>query len=190
MGVVEEICGLFAARGSAAYFGEPVSQQEHALQAAWLAEEEGTKESLVVAAVLHDIGHLLHGLPETIAEEGTDAHHEEIGHAWLRRHFGPEVTEPVRLHVAAKRYLCAVEPEYFAQLSPASVQSLELQGGPMTAEEVTEFEANPFGRDAVLLRRWDDRAKISGWEVPDLEHYHVRLEAAVQSCAEMSESVS
>jgi [1-hydroxy-2-(trimethylamino)ethyl]phosphonate dioxygenase len=183
MGVVEEICGLFAARGSAAYFGEPVSQQEHALQAAWLAEEEGAKDSLVVAAVLHDIGHLLHDLPETIADTGVDAQHEEIGNGWLMRHFGPEVTEPVRLHVAAKRYLCAVEPEYFAELSPASVQSLELQGGPMGTEEVAEFEANPFWRDAVLLRRWDDRAKVSGWEVPGLEHYRARLDAAVRTHA-------
>src|SRR5215472_16930409 len=109
MSPVDEIFELFSTRGSAAYFGEPVSQREHALQAAHLAETEGAVDSLVVAALLHDIGHLLHDLPEDIADQGADAHHEDVGHDWLARYFGPEITEPVRLHVEAKRYLCQVD---------------------------------------------------------------------------------
>jgi phosphonate degradation associated HDIG domain protein len=180
MTIVDQIFALFESRGDEAYFGEPVSQTEHALQAAWHAEREGAPDSLVVAAVLHDCGHLLHGLSEEIADRGVDGSHETVGEAWLTRHFGRNVTEPVRLHVAAKRYLCAVDPGYRQCLSPASIQSLELQGGPMTEEEVREFEQNPHGEDAIRLRRWDDMAKISGLAVPGLPHYRARLEAAVR----------
>jgi [1-hydroxy-2-(trimethylamino)ethyl]phosphonate dioxygenase len=178
MPIVDQILTLFQTHGDAAYFGEPVSQTEHALQAAWQAEREGAPDSLVVAALLHDCGHLLHGLSEEIADEGLDGRHEAVGEAWLTRHFGPDVTEPVRLHVAAKRYLCAVEPGYGRQLSPASLRSLELQGGPMSEEEVQEFEQNPHHQGAVQLRRWDDLAKIPGLPVPGLEHYRSRLAAS------------
>jgi predicted HD phosphohydrolase len=109
-----------------------------------------------------------------------DARHEKVGKAWLSRSFGPEVAEPVGLHVPAKRYLCAVDPAYPEQLSPASVQSLALQGGPMSEEEVLEFEQHPYYREAVRLRRWDDMAKIPGLEVPGLDHYRARLEAAIK----------
>jgi phosphonate degradation associated HDIG domain protein len=174
---IDEIIGLFDARGDTEYFGEPVSQKEHALQAAHLAETEGASDALVVAALLHDVGHLLHGLGEDIAERGVDARHEDTGHAWLARIYGPEVTEPIRLHVAAKRYLCAVDPVYAEQLSPASVKSLELQGGPFGPAEVREFQAHPQYAGAVRLRIWDDLAKIPGLPVPGLEHYRARLEA-------------
>jgi predicted HD phosphohydrolase len=116
----------------------------------------------VVAALVHDIGHLLQNLPEDIADRGSDAHHEDVGHAWLARHFGPEVTEPVRLHVEAKRYLCRVDPGYLKRLSPASVQSLALQGGPFDDAEVREFENRPHYRDAVRLRTWDDARRFGG----------------------------
>src|SRR5690349_10889305 len=132
MDVVDTIAGLFASRGQALYFGEAVSEAEHALQAAHLAEREGAGDDLVAAALLHDIGHLLHGLGEDVADRGVDGRHEVAGHAWLARWFAPAVAEPVRLHVAAKRYLCATDPAYLARLSPASRQSLELQGGPFS----------------------------------------------------------
>jgi phosphonate degradation associated HDIG domain protein len=181
MSIVDEVLELFHTQGHAAYFGEPVSQTEHALQTAWQAEQEGAVGTVVVAALLHDVGHLLRGLPEDIADRGIDGRHEMAGEAWLARSFGPAVTEPIRLHVAAKRYLCAVDAEYRQQLSPASLQSLALQGGPFNAEEVRAFEQHPYHREAVQLRRWDDRAKIPGLAVPGLEHYRPALEAAVQS---------
>jgi predicted HD phosphohydrolase len=129
---------------------------------------------------LHDVGHLLDGQDEDLAARGLDGHHEEASCAWLAAHFSPTVTEPIRLHVAAKRYLCAVEPGYLAGLSPASCLSLALQGGPMTTEEIANFESSPFYRDAVRLRHWDDTAKIPGLKVPGLEHYRERLEKAIQ----------
>jgi gamma-butyrobetaine dioxygenase len=181
MNVVDLITRLFETGGNAAYFGEPVSQTEHALQTAHRAESEGAQDSLVVAALLHDVGHLLHGLPESIADQGIDGRHEAGGSDWLSRHFGPAVVDPVRLHVAAKRYLCAVDPEYLALLSPASQRSLELQGGPFDDAGTRDFEAEPFYRDAVQLRRWDDQAKIPGLAVPPLCHYAPRIAAALRS---------
>jgi gamma-butyrobetaine dioxygenase len=189
MSVVEEVFKLFAAKGDAAYFGEPVSQTEHALQAAHLAEEESAPPSLVVAALLHDVGHLIHGMAEDIADQGVDARHEAAGEAWLARYFDPDVTEPVKLHVAAKRYLCRVDPAYGAGLSPASVQSLELQGGPFSGAEAKAFQSNPHFRDAVRLRRWDDLAKVSGLLVPNLEYYRAVI-ASVAKRAPSPQSVS
>ena len=173
----DELIRLMQRRGGEAYFGEPVSQLEHALQAAWFATKANGAPELVAAALLHDIGHLLHDLGETVADEGIDTRHEEAGYDWLLARFGPAVAEPVRLHVAAKRYLCAVDPEYFGLLSPASVQSLNLQGGPFTEEQAREFERLPRYRDAVQLRRWDDAAKQPGLGVPLLEEYRALLDA-------------
>lgn len=181
MSIVDEVCHLFATKGDAAYVGEPVSQLEHALQAAYHAEQEtggcepATQDALVVAALLHDIGHLIHKLPEDAAEQGIDTRHEQMGYAWLKRYCDPAVTEPIRLHVPAKRYLCATDPAYQATLSAASIQSLALQGGPFSAAEVAKFEANPHFRAAVMLRRWDDLAKVPELQVPGLEHYRPRL---------------
>ncbi len=180
MTIVDEIVNLFATRGAAAYHGEEVSQEEHALQAADLAARQGAPDALVVAALLHDVGHLLDGQDEDLADRGLDGRHEEAGCAWLSRHFGPEVTEPIRLHVAAKRYLCAVDPKYRAGLSPASLRSLELQGGPMTPAEVAAFEDGAFFRDAVRLRHWDDAAKVPGLAVPGPSHYRDRLASAAR----------
>jgi phosphonate degradation associated HDIG domain protein len=179
MTVIDEICTLFSTKGHAAYVGEPVSQLEHALQAAFHAEQSSASDALVVAALLHDVGHLVHKLPEDAADHGIDTRHEKLGQAWLARHCGPEVTEPVRLHVAAKRYLCATDANYLSQLSPASVQSLQLQGGPFGLAEVREFEANRWYQDAVALRRWDDLAKVPNMQVPALDHYRARLAAVL-----------
>lgn len=180
MTVVDRLFVLFRDKGTAAYFGEAVSEAEHALQCAHLAEQTGAGPEQVAAALLHDVGHLLHDLGDDAAERGVDDRHEALGAAWLGRHFGPAVADPVRLHVPAKRYLCAVEPGYLAALSPASVLSLRLQGGPMTPAEVSGFEAEPHFRAAVAVRRWDDAAKVPGLAVPGLDHYRPVLEAVVR----------
>ena len=177
MTIADDIFAIYDSRGSTAYFGEPVSVTEHGLQAAYFAQEEHASAALVLAALLHDIGHLIVDSPEDIAEWTDDAHHERIGGGWLSRKFGPEVSEPVRLHVPAKRYLCATRPEYFDKLSPASVLTLKLQGGLMTDAEVTAFEAEPFFRQALRLREWDDRGKIPGLATPDLVSYRALIEA-------------
>jgi len=174
--IVDEIIELFVRRGGDAYFGESVSQLEHALQTAFQAEQEGASDTLIAAALLHDIGHLLHKLREDIAESGIDGWHEQVGAMWLSRYFPAAVTEPIRLHVAAKRYLCAVDSEYRRQLSIASIQSLALQGGPMSEGAARDFEAMPYVREAVRLRRWDDQAKVIGWKTPDLTQYQLLLE--------------
>ena len=170
-GIVDEIQTLFEEHGGSLYGGEAVTQLEHALQAAMLAENEGAGPALITAALLHDIGHLLHDLPDDAPEAGIDDVHEELAYHWLRSHFGDEVTEPVRLHVDAKRYLCAVEPDYWDSLSGVSQQSLALQGGSFTMDRARAFEQNPYFEDGVRLRRWDDRAKILGLETPSLEHF-------------------
>jgi phosphonate degradation associated HDIG domain protein len=180
--IVDTIIELFTKRGAAAYHGEAVSQTEHALQAAELAERTGAPDSLVIAALLHDVGHLLDGQDEDLAHRGVDGCHEEAGCVWLARHFGPDVTEPIRLHVAAKRYLCAVSPAYRDSLSPASRLSLSVQGGAMNDEERAAFEKNTAHHDALRLRYWDDAAKVPGLEVPGLEHYRERLSRMNGAC--------
>jgi [1-hydroxy-2-(trimethylamino)ethyl]phosphonate dioxygenase len=179
--VIDEIFRVFREQGSGAYLGEPVSLTEHMLQSALAAERDGAPPRLVAAALLHDYGHFIHDLPADSAEHGVDTEHEEVAHAFLSAHFGPEVAEPVRMHVAAKRYLCATEPSYMAELSPASILSLELQGGPYSQAEVAAFEASPYAEDAVRLRRYDDIGKLPGLETPDLEHYRPVLQAAIRA---------
>jgi phosphonate degradation associated HDIG domain protein len=169
--LIARIASMLETRADGAYGLHDVTQKQHALQAAWLAERAGCAPALVAAALLHDIGHLVHDLGENPAAAGVDDQHEERGHAWLALAFGPAVTEPVRLHVAAKRYLCAVEPDYFAKLSPDSVRSLALQGGPMSAEEVAAFGSLPQYRDAVQLRRFDEQAKVADLETPPVAHF-------------------
>jgi len=176
MTIVDEIMGLYARRGCDVYFGEPVSQLEHALQTALQAEQECASDTLIAAALLHDIGHLLRKLSEDIADRGVNGRHEQVGAMWLARYFPAAVTEPVRLHVAAKRYLCAIDDEYQRGLSAASTRSLALQGGPMSDEEVREFEASPHAREGALLRRWDDLAKVAGLKAPGLAQYQFLLE--------------
>jgi phosphonate degradation associated HDIG domain protein len=166
-----EILGLFAARGADSYFGETVSTAQHALQAAFFAQQAQASEALVLAALLHDIGHLVDAAPNDLAEWTIDARHEEVGGRWLAQRFGPEVWEPVRLHVLAKRFLCATEAGYFAKLSSASLVTLRLQGGPMTAAEAAAFSAQPFHRDAILVRQWDDAGKVAGLATPGLNDY-------------------
>lgn len=177
MNVTDEILAIFHRRGSGAYFGEQVSMTEHALQAAYFARAAAAPPALIVAALLHDIGHLVEEVPDDLADWTADAHHEEIGGRWLAGHFRPEVWEPVRLHVPAKRYLLATDERYFAKLSPASVVTLKLQGGPMAAHEVAKFEAERYGRDAVLIRQCDDQGKVAGLKTPGLADYRSMIEA-------------
>ncbi len=187
MSPVDRITELFAAEGAADYLGEPVTLGAHLLQAAALAHAAGAPAALAAAALLHDVGHLRGDDPEDDETElsgrelmaGNDNDHGERGAAWLARWFGPEVTEPVRLHVAAKRYLCATEPGYLARLSPASVYTLSLQGGPMGEAEATAFAAGPYAGDAAAVRRWDDAAKDPAADVPGIAWYRPLLKGLV-----------
>lgn len=179
MSATDEILTLLKRGNADLYSGERISQLEHALQCAHFAQQAGAEDALVVATLVHDLGHILAG-GEYAAGRGIDDRHEQSGADFLARHFGPAVSEPVRLHVAAKRYLCATDSGYFGRLSEASVRSLALQGGPMTAKEVQDFEANPFAMEAVRLRQWDEQGKIVGLQTPDLEHYRPMVEAALK----------
>ena len=179
---LDTLAALFAEQGSAEYFGEAVTQAQHMLQAGALAEADGAPGELVAAALLHDLGHFHGEVTGHQLMEGTDNRHSHTGADWLARWFGPAVTEPVRLHVAAKRYLCAVEPDYFALLSPASVHTLSVQGGPMTAAQAAEFAAHPHAADAVRLRRWDDAAKDPQAPTPGFEHFRPLLAALLETC--------
>ncbi len=182
---VEAIAGLFTGPGARDYLGEPVTIGIHMRQAGALAEGAGADGELVAAALLHDVGHLRSpagGSGGSSPRANTaDGRHGDAGAQWLSQWFGAAVTEPVRLHVQAKRYLCATEPGYFALLSQESVRTLELQGGPMTAEQAAAFEALPFARDAVAVRRWDDQAKDPAVTPPELAHFEPLLRSLVRS---------
>jgi phosphonate degradation associated HDIG domain protein len=171
LNTVDEIRRIFHTRGAEVYFGEEVSMTQHALQAAYFAHQEAAPAALVIAALLHDIGHLLAVVPDDIAAWTVDVHHEELGSRWLAKRFRPEVSEPVRLHVPAKRYLCATDAKYFTKLSSASVHTLKLQGGPMAPQEIAAFESEPYSRQAVRVRHWDDQGKVAGLTTPALEDY-------------------
>ncbi|HVW73324.1 MAG TPA: HD domain-containing protein [Rhizomicrobium sp.] len=177
---LEEIEQLYALRGCL-HYGEGVTQIEHALQSAILAEAEGAGPDLIVAALLHDIGHLLVS-EEDVAQGRFDDRHEAVGARMLKALFPEPVWRPVALHVAAKRYLCFTEPQYWAGLSPASRQSLKLQGGPFDQAQALVFQSAPFWQEAVRLRRFDDmgkRAEISGRAFADYLPMMRDLSAAV-----------
>ena len=162
---------LFRAHGHIAYSGEGVSQLEHALQSAQQAEESGAPEALVTAALLHDLGHLLNLQGETPSARGIDDRHQYFAIPFLRPLFPGAVLEPIRLHVDAKRALCALEPGYYDALSEDSRRSLELQGGIYSRAQADAFAAKPHAQDAMKVRRWDDAAKVPGKATPDLRHY-------------------
>jgi phosphonate degradation associated HDIG domain protein len=174
---LDAIKDLFAAFGDRMYAGEPVTQLEHALQSAALAAESGATAALVTAAFLHDLGHLLNDQGETPTLRGIDDRHEYVAIPRLRGLFPEAVLAPIRLHVEAKRYLCArgtealSGPAYLQALSADSLRSLQLQGGVFAEAEADRFIAQPFAADAVNLRRWDDRAKVAGRATPSLDHY-------------------
>ncbi|MBL8806822.1 MAG: metal-dependent phosphohydrolase [Rhodospirillales bacterium] len=178
--IVDRLIAVFDSPSGRSTYGEGITQREHALQSAWLAEKEGASPALVTAALLHDVGHLLHDLGEDVAERGIDSRHEALGAAFLMRHFGEDVVGPVALHVEAKRYLVSAEPGYAEKLSEASVRSLELQGGAMSKAEAERFASKRFAKDALRLRRWDEEAKLVDYVTPEPAHFRKFVEAALR----------
>ena len=177
--IVAFLGDIFARRGGEEYLGEPVTMAEHMLQAATFAERQGMAEEIVVAALLHDIGHFTSEFGTFSMEDTEDRHHEEAGAEVLAAFFPEVVTDCVRHHVAAKRYLCATRPEYFGKLSEASIHSLKLQGGPMSPEEVSEFEKNPNLSQIVAVRYLDEMGKEAGMETPGFEHFAPMVQRVV-----------
>ena len=162
---------LFRDHGHIAYSGEGVTQLEHALQAAQRAEHDGAADELVTAALLHDLGHLLNLQGDTPTARGIDDQHQYFAIPFIRSLFTPAVVEAIRLHVDAKRALCALEPDYYEALSEDSKRSLTLQGGIFSREETAKFMEKPFAENALKVRRWDDAAKVPGETTPPLAHY-------------------
>ena len=163
---------LFARHGAGQYSGEPVTQLEHALQTAHLAEQSGADDALVTACLLHDLGHLLNDdQGETPSLRGIDDTHQYFALPFLRGLFPDAVLDAIRLHVDAKRYLCQANAGYCAKLSADSKRSLALQGGVFSAEQAGAFLNQRGARDAVMLRQWDDLAKQAEWATPSLAHF-------------------
>jgi phosphonate degradation associated HDIG domain protein len=168
---IEHITLLLGEAARHQYGGEPVSQLEHALQCAYLAQGDGAPDTLITAALLHDLGHLVHDLGDNPAAQGIDDKHEVRALHTLRRAFGDAILEPIRLHVDAKRYLCAVDERYHDGLSEASRLSLTLQGGRFDQQGARAFITQPYAREAARLRTWDDRAKTPRTPTPALDHF-------------------
>ena len=179
--VIEQLIALFKAKGDRAYEGEGVTQRGHALQSAHLAQQSGAPRELVCAALLHDVGHLLNDRGETPTLRGIDDLHQYAALPFLRPYFPESVLGPIRLHVDAKRYLCATRPGYHEQLSEDSKRSLELQGGIFSAAEAERFISQAYAADAVRVLLWDDAAKIVGAATPDLLHFEQCLREACLS---------
>ncbi|MFY0310860.1 HD domain-containing protein [Leisingera sp. D0M16] len=186
--IVEFIGGIFDRRGDEEYLGEPVTMAEHMLQGATIAEQNGQPEEIIVGALLHDIGHFTSEFGTFSMEDTEDRFHEEAGAEVLEQFFPSVITDCVRYHVAAKRYLCATKPEYFNRLSEASVHSLNLQGGPMNAEEVAEFEKNPNLKQIIAVRYLDEAGKRADMETPDYWHFAPMVQRMVDKHLEAGDS--
>ena len=169
--IVDFLGGIFDRRGDEEYLGEPVTMGEHMLQGATLAAQNDQSPEIIVAALLHDIGHFTSEFGTFTMQDDADRHHEDAGAAVLERFFPKVVTDCCRYHVAAKRYLCATRPEYFNRLSEASIHSLNLQGGPMSPDEVAVFEKNPNLQQIIAVRYLDEAGKVAGMETPDFAHF-------------------
>ncbi|MGV6812006.1 MAG: (R)-1-hydroxy-2-trimethylaminoethylphosphonate oxygenase [Brevirhabdus sp.] len=179
--IVAFIGDIFHRRGAESYLGEQVTMSEHMLQGAALAEAASARDELVAGALLHDIGHYTNEFPEDALEQGTDNLHEEAGARVLARFFPAVVTDCIRWHVAAKRYLCATDPAYLDRLSPASVHTLNLQGGPMSADEVAQFATQPNLAEILQVRIWDDEGKVPGMETKGFDDYCEMLQRLVDA---------
>jgi predicted HD phosphohydrolase len=172
MDIVETLSEIYATKGLTTFEGDRrVTQTSHGLQTAMIAEAEGADSCMIVAGLLHDIGRIINPKDRELTDSGKDAKHEIVGQKYLEAWFGPEVTVPVKWHVAAKRYLVATDPAYSHKISAGSTRSLKGQGGLYSAEEATDFLKQPFAAEGVLLRRWDDRAKVAGAATPPIGHY-------------------
>ena len=169
--IVDFIRDIFDRRGVESYLGESITMSQHMLQAAQNAEQAGEPGDVITAALLHDIGHFTSEFPDDFVEQKIDTLHQHAGATILERFFQPAVSEPVRWHVDAKRYLCAVEPEYYSGLSDASVKTLKLQGGPFDQAQLREFESRPHYETALRVRRYDDMGKVPGKATPDIDYY-------------------
>ena len=181
----DELLEIFGPRATRRYGLSDVNQLQHSLQAAALAEAAGEPPAIIVASLLHDLGHLIHDLGEDYLERGINDTHEDRGAAWLARRFGPDVSEPVRLHVPAKRYLCTIEGHY-DRLARDSRRSLELQGDNLTPEEVEAYRREPYADAAIRVRRYDDKAKNPTAQTPPFEHFLKYVEPLVTSSATSS----
>ena len=181
--MIDQIIGLYETKGGREYEGEGVSQLEHALQSAHRAEQDGAAPELVCAALLHDIGHLINDRGETPTLRGEDDLHQYMALPFLRPAFPEAVLGAIRLHVDAKRYLCAIRPGYREALSEDSKRSLELQGGVFAPAQAERFIRQPFAADAVKVRLWDDAAKVPGASTPDLAHYEAILRTVARRAA-------
>ena len=168
---LSDIEHLFRKHGHIEYSGEGVTQLEHALQTAQMAEQEEAPMELITAAFLHDLGHMLNPQGDTPSARGIDDQHQYFAIPFLRPLFRPPVIEAIRLHVDAKRALCAMEPEYYERLSEDSKRSLTLQGGVFSRADLQDFLAKAHALDAIRVRRWDDAAKVAGTITPPLQHY-------------------
>jgi phosphonate degradation associated HDIG domain protein len=178
--IVDDLMSLYDSPSAHRLYDEVVTERDHALQCAALAVRDGADDDLVAAALLHDVGHLLLDDNVALGADLAVGHgHDAVGARHLARWFPASVTAPIALHVIAKRYLCASEPEYYARLSPSSRRSLNVQGGPLSTAAARTFERRPGSAQAVAVRRWDDMAKVDGLEVPDLDHYTPRLRSLV-----------
>lgn len=179
--IVAFLADIFERRGGEEYLGEPVTMAEHMLQGAYLAEQQGENDAIVVATLLHDIGHFTSEFGTFSMEDTHDKYHEEAGARVLKRFFPDIVVDCVRYHVAAKRYICATDPTYLRQLSAASLHSLKLQGGPMNAEEVAAFAKLPNVSEIVKVRHLDDAGKIAGMATPGFAYYAPMVQRVVDA---------
>lgn len=181
--VVDRLAALFADQGAKSYLGEAVTMAEHMLQGAWLSEQQGESDEIIVGALLHDIGHFAGHLGTFALTDTEDRCHERSGAALVEDHLPPAVVACIREHVAAKRYLCAVEPSYAEGLSRASQHSLRLQGGPMQGDEMARFAQHPHLEAILKVRRLDDAGKAPGQPTPGFEHFAPRVRRLAEAHA-------